>query len=436
MCPQMNEVVNSPKIAVGGTPLGINAKSSTPPQELRQLTQGNRAKRYALLSTARSILMTSKEAQALQYPMEIHRTCKCAWLERGASVNVHKTVDQGKAFYSQLVTCGSVSTCPVCAAKIEERRREEIALAIDWAYRNGLQCALVTLTFPHTAAQRLADLLSMQADALRRLRAGAPWQRIKDSVDFQGLIRGLETTVGDSGWHPHTHEIWMIDKDADVSELFEKVRARWLKVCIRAGLVDPDNERQKADFLEHSVDIKGAVSCSEYLAKMDDSKHWGVDREVAKRSTKTGKRKGVHPFGLLEIAAGYREGESGRAARLFREYAEAMKGKRLLFWSHGLKERVGIEDKTDEVLAEESREAAVQVSAIPRTFWRLVRQSRTQSHVLDLVEDSGASQIRPFLEFLLARAKEADPDRWGGVDFSDWNLTELKAEDGGVRYVF
>jgi len=436
MCPQMAEVTTPPKIAAGGAPLGINAKSSTPPQELRQLLQGNRAKRYALLSTARSILMTSKEAQALQYPMEIHRTCKCAWLERGASVNVHKTVDQGKAFYSQLVTCGSVWACPVCSAKVQERRREEIAAAMDWAYSNGLQCALVTLTFPHTAAQKLADLLSMQADALRRLRAGAPWQRIKDSVNFQGLIRGLELTVGDNGWHPHTHEIWMLDKDADVTELAEKVRNRWLKVCISAGLVDADNERQKADFLEHSVDVKGAVSCSEYLAKMDDSKHWGVDREVAKGSTKAGKRKGVHPFGLLEIAAGYREGESGRAARLFREYAMVMKGKRQLFWSPGLKERVGIEDKTDEVLAEESREEAALVASIPRTFWRLVRQSRTQSHVLDLVEESGASQIKPFLYFLLARAQEVAPEGCEGRDQDDCELIELRSDDGGVRYVF
>ncbi|WP_223932401.1 hypothetical protein, partial [Aeromonas caviae] len=40
------------------------------------------------------------------------------------------------------------------------------------------------------------------------------------------------------------------------------------------------------------------IECG-YLVKMDDSRHWGADRELAKASSKKGKKSGQHPFGLL-----------------------------------------------------------------------------------------------------------------------------------------
>ena len=49
------------------------------------------------------------------------------------------------------------------------------------------------------------------------------------------------------------------------------------------------------------------------------------------------------------------EGDKQAGAR-FIEYAQVMKGKRQLFWSHGFKALVGIEDRTDEELVEEERD--------------------------------------------------------------------------------
>lgn len=48
-------------------------------------------------------------------------------------------------------------------------------------------------------------------------------------------------------------------------------------------------------FYRHAVDVKGWCSTSDYLAKADDAKHWGADREMAKASTKQGRAKGMHP---------------------------------------------------------------------------------------------------------------------------------------------
>ena len=133
-----------------------------------------------------------------------------------------------------------------------------------------------------------------------------------------------------------------------------EVLKRWESACIRAGLLDPKNEAQLEAFRAHAVDVKGNCSASDYLAKQDDSRNWGVDREIAKASTKNGRAKGLHPFALLAKAG---KGDK-RAERLFLAYCMAMKGKSQLYWSPGLKDAVGVNEASDEELAEESRDAA------------------------------------------------------------------------------
>ena len=118
--------------------LGKNAKSATPPRD--RVTLGAvRAMRYQLLAAARALLLHAGKKAGLEHPSNHHRTAKCKHTAHGGDVGVHVSKEHGAGFFSGLVTCGSVWACPVCAAKVQERRREEIALAIDWAYKHGLQ---------------------------------------------------------------------------------------------------------------------------------------------------------------------------------------------------------------------------------------------------------------------------------------------------------
>ena len=197
--------------------LGIYAKSFDPPPSKggspRAAIQKNRAERYALLSTARRIFSAAGRRAGLVYGHDYCKTAKCKFISHGQGVGVHKSHQHNGAFYSGLVTCGSVWNCPVCGPKIQERRREEIAKAVDWAYANDLQPVLVTLTFPHYAWNKLSTLLKQQAQALYLLRSGSPWKRFKTAYGYRGLIRSLENLLGRNGWHPHTHELWFVRRD-------------------------------------------------------------------------------------------------------------------------------------------------------------------------------------------------------------------------------
>ena len=382
------------------SPLGTYARSVTPPPAVRpgarerDIIATNRAERYRLLSAARSILVAAGRRAGKEYPHNYHRTAKCKFIQRGSEyVSVYIAPEHGAAFYTGLVTCGSVWACPICAAKVQERRREEISRAIDWGYDSGYQVVMVTLTFPHQIWHKLGDLLQQQAKALQRLRAGQPWKRFESLIGFQGLIRALELTHGPNGWHPHTHELWFVKKNANAEDLRKEITEKWESACIRAGLLSP---AKVADFREYAVNVKGNCSNSDYLAKHDDSKNWGVDREIAKASTKAGKEKGLHPFGLLARAA---EGDR-RSARLFLIYAIAIKGRRQLVWSPGLKDRISLSDKSDEILAEESVEVADLLGMLSTEDWRTVRTAGARAQVLRAAEQGGWKSVQRLLDSL------------------------------------
>lgn len=379
-------------------PLGKYTKSSPPPLKVAEKIRANRAERYELLASARALFLHEGKKENLKYPHDWHRTAKCMHVNVG-QIAVHKSTEHKGAFYSGLMTCGSVWTCPVCTVKVQERRRAEIGKAVAWAYDSGKQAAMVTLTFPHYKQNNLDDLVKKQADALARFRRGSPWDRFKDRLGYAGLIRALELTYGANGWHPHTHELWFVGADSSVEQEKGFIVERWLKCCIAAGLVDADNEVQIAAFKLHAVDIKDRCDASDYLAKNDEASHWGVDRELAKASSKAGKAAGIHPFGLLAKA---RDGDKVAGAK-FVEYAKVMRGKRQLLWSRGLKDLVGLDDLTDEELAAQQEDKADLLGLITPLQWSWVRKAGLRAQVLDAAELSGWVGVEAIINCLYER---------------------------------
>lgn len=375
-------------------PLGTKAKCSPPPHENRRAI---RRDRYDLSKVSRSIFAAEGAKAGLKYVLNYHRAAKCSYIELG-DVAVHKSKKFNSAFFSGLTTCGSVWACPNCAAKVQERRRIEIAKAMDYFYNErNMKAVMVTLTFPHGLGDNLEELLFKQKEALKRLRKGGAWDRLKDSSGYEGLIRSLEVTYGQNGWHPHTHELWFVDKDADAEDMKRKIISKWLLACDQAGLIDYSKRDAEKNFKEYSVDVKNNASTSDYLAKQDDSRHWGADREIAKASTKQGRSKGIHPFMFL---TNFKETHEAKWARRWVEYNKEFKGKAQLFWSRKLKSKCGVLDVSDEELAVIQEDDAIKIYDMTREEWRKVRNRPAK--ILDLCEQTSKEVvIRAVIEHLI-----------------------------------
>lgn len=380
-------------------PLGIYTKSNslrdTPTTTPAQYLRGLRALRYSAQNSIKRLFVArggfDHTVMTLADYNNLPRVVKCHSVRIQPNVDIKKNPDHDRAFYSGLAVCGSVWDCPVCSARILEKRREEIALAVNWAYDNGFKVVMVTLTTPHYSYQTCEDLLSRFSKALTYLKTGVTWQNYKIANDWQGSIRGLETLYGSNGWHNHTHELWIVSKSCNSKELKTNILSRWFKACDRLGLIP---KGKKKAFLDHSVDVIDNASASDYLAKHDDKKNlsWGVDKELTKPLSKASKDL-LHPFQLADMSS---QGVK-KAGDLFAEYSKAFKGKSSVFWSRGLKQKIGITEKEDEELAKHDIEKTEVIASLEFHAWQVVREEKARSLLLDLAELGGSDSVEDWL---------------------------------------
>lgn len=378
--------------------LGTNAKSSTTCVDAENTSKARaaRAQRYQALSQSR-VFFGFEGARKQVFGDKVHRTFACHYVRLSNFVQVHHSAEHQKSFYGGLVTCGSVWACPVCAAKIQERRRQELVQFMDYAYRSGDAPVMVTFTFPHVRFDSLEELILRQRMAFKLLREGNSFQLFKKRFAFKGLIRSLEVTHGNNGWHPHTHELWLVRPTgkADREDFVRFVTNRWEQSCVKAGLLDPADRLKVHAFRLHSVDVRFSVTSGEYLAKQDSSRRWGVEHEMSKATSKKGRLSGVHPHEFLI------RNETGDSAR-YLEYALTMRDKRCrqLYWSAGLKDLVGLDELTDEEISERKDERADLLGLLIPEQWKLVAAAGAVAELLDCADSGDWSRVEALLKSL------------------------------------
>lgn len=310
-----------------------------------------RLERFSLQSVARSIIPAS-------------RTAKCLRVRRGqsngqqASIQVWRHAEFKSAHYKGLQTCGSVWACPVCSAKISERRRVELAAAIAMHKASGGEVLLLTLTNRHDRRDDLKELLTGQAKALsyfmRGTKAAKKWF---DGLGSIGTIRAMEVTHGDTnGWHPHYHILVFAKSGLHLANHVQDGASLWAKCCTMAGLKTPS--------LERGLTLQSGDYAAKYVGK------WGLEQEMTKGHQKKAKGGGATPFDLLRrVLANKKDHRSGF---LFAEFVFAFKGRRQLVWSKGLKHLFAVEESSDEVLAEGQTEGAELFAYITIDQWRRI----------------------------------------------------------------
>lgn len=308
--------------------------------------------------------------------------------------------DHTKAHFKGLAVCGSVWTCPICAAKISNLRAEEIKRACDQHHENGGSLVMCTLTFSHSRQDNLKALIGdskrsrgLRA-ALRIFRNSRTFKTFKEDTGITGFIRNLEVTYGDAnGWHPHVHELWFLPyamSDRAMARLKSQLFAAWKSACLKAGLSPPNRKR--------GVDLLGVISPSEYMAKIGHEQRWGAHAEMTKSHIKKGRFQSMTPFDLLRCVA---EGgsRSGEARTRFAEYAAAFHGSRQCYWTPGLKAHFSIQDISDEEAAKKEAEKSYLVARIAKATWKRVLRYPFEARgiILRLAETGGEDAVIRFL---------------------------------------
>jgi len=335
--------------------------------------------RYYQQSLARELLPAEKVAK-----------CARAIRPNKSVVEVVHVPDGNKAYFRNLIICGRVWTCPVCAAKVNERRRRELAMLI---YQSGYRPVLVTYTLQHQRADRLTTLVDALRVGLRRISSGKAYKTIEARYGIAGTVRSMEVTYGKSGWHPHVHQIVMLagsTTDAQVDEFETWLRDHWqaaLKVSNRAAAWELG-----AKVTRHDGDI------AEYIAKFGHEptrQGWTITHELVKSNQKHATADGKTPFDLL-MSYGNGNVADGRK---FQEYARVTKNIHPLHWSKGLRALLLAtmpEQSDDEIAAADPDEYVVMANLEP-SAWRLILSKDRRAELLNVASTGDKEAVTRWL---------------------------------------
>lgn len=344
-----------------------------------------RIERYANLATARDILPKSRTA-----------FCMHAVRQGATSVPIQFSKKAGRASYRNLQVCGSVWRCAVCAAKISEKRRTALHRATgSFKARTGGVVLLSTRTFPHSAADTVADLMEGLKKAEKQYKSGKQWKAISEEFGLVGTVRNVEITFGIHGAHPHIHELLFLSGPVDMEALQEALYLKWAKACQRAGLGTPTRA--------HGLDIRNGDKAEAYIAKMGleelGKRQWTTADELTKSHMKKGRGQSLSPFDLLRVARQATDKRvAGLARKYFRDYAEAFHNKRQLVVSPGLKPYFEEEDdRTDEELAQETDPDASTLAVLTLAGWKEVLRQKVRGQLLEVASRNDAALVRRYL---------------------------------------
>lgn len=393
--PPLDKIGN---FAALGSQSGLEA-DSTPETQAETGTLNTclaRAERWALKGVAEKALRGTDLAKRL------HR---CNRYRLGAEVELWHDPLRHSASFRKVETCHSVWACPVCSAKISERRRLELVDGVQAHRAQGGAVLFWTLTFPHSRNDDLGVILDRFLRAIRWLTSHKTYKtEIRPQFGIIGYVRALEVTHGArNGWHPHAHALLFLERELTAEQfgwLYAKLHALWAKACERMGLPAPrvgvgSNLKKATSTTEEVV--------AEYMAKWGYQPkkvpHWTATHELTKATSKRGREGGRSPWDLLRADL---VEDAPASLALFREYAEAFRGKAQLRWTPGLRGKLGLGvEMTDEELAETASEDDNDLlCSFDWRTWRRIAWAGAQGAILDAAGSGDLSAVLGVLEGL------------------------------------
>jgi hypothetical protein len=305
---------------------------------------------------------------------------------------VHRVEDR-RAHFAGLQTCGSVWSCPLCSEKILAGRADELLTAINsWTARGG-DVIMGSLTMRHHRHQSLADLWDALGEAWRAAYGSKIARKLLKSCHW---VRRVESTHGRHGWHVHVHFLLFVPAGTDPTELGNCMFAAWSRRLVSLGMQAPS--RDEGGLHIKRLDLSNAAAeVAEYLAKGHyeevnnapvaiDQPGRNAALELASIS-KQARGANRTPF---QILADFVANGEVADADLWREWENGSKGRRAITWSRGARDALVVDnEQTDEQLAAETDGGGVVIAELHSRAWAsLVRRPVLLNTLLTLVEMS------------------------------------------------
>lgn len=347
-------------------------------------------RRYELLAHAQSLLT---ENNVKGRTGKRHKTigCHICRIDRDKPVTGIHIPGQQAGVYANLQKCGNVHACPVCGAKISERRRLELQTGLDNLVASGHSYAMATFTLQHRAGETASTVRERVVASFRKLFAGNPGKRLRERFGILGFVKNIETPYGANGWHVHPHVIFVFETSfhglngAFAAEFEGYLGKRWRHVVEKMGGYADTDHGFKMSW--DSQDIAG------YVTKMNDDSEWTLAHEMSKGVVKRGRNGSRTPTELL-IDSAYGDEDAGRK---WVEYVQAFSGKQQLAYTPGLKALMGLEEKTDEEIAEEKEAIGREIVQFSGESWPAVVGNGIQAEVQLLIGRGDPHALQQYL---------------------------------------
>jgi len=312
-------------------------------------SQRAQSQRFFLLDAARRILRTHN-AESKSGNHHRTRTCLAVRYDKSEDIGITLNGDEDASCsgLTNLVTCRSISSCPVCAHRIMREKAQMIQRAITWSQQNNLIPVMVTLTASHNKYMRLDNFVAQFKSAWRNFSSSRQWRNFKKTYRVKHWIASREITrqaIADNGWHYHMHVLLFLDAGlvatASGGENMEgKLSEYWLGCLTTAGLHGTS---------EHALSVSaGRDTAARYLTKLGITrgKAGQLEYELAGNANK-----GDTIWDVLNLAA---YGDI-RAEYLYLEYVESLAGENWITMSHGLQALIADIEIIEEEIAEKDR---------------------------------------------------------------------------------
>lgn len=330
---------------------------------------------------ARAVLDRFQLQYVARLALPGERVCHCLRhrIAADASPVLLYSPKRDRGHWGNLQVCGLLWVCAVCAAKITERRRVEVAAGLDRWRLGGGAVLFGTLTHAHEDGTAIAVAVDRFLRVRRWMGQQRTYREFCRRFQVEHSIRALEFTQGENGPHVHGHEGYLLAGGAaDVAEFAEGLYGQWSAALAHFGLTCSRENGVRVDLSD------GKQALARYLAKVGHEpkgRLWELPDELTKSHIKRGRLGGLTAWDFLRAF-----GATGELQYRdwFRDFAAAFKGRHQLQWSRGCRAALGLgQELTDQQLAEAPQDRlALLLAALTDRQWRAVRGLNRQGEAV------------------------------------------------------